>query len=703
MPSPFFVSDLVVAVLIVALVTVLIVNRWRRLPMIPISLVLILAALAVLFGGDRLPYPLKLPINRFYISHHNATFDSYRKFWDERRSPVENYLGNSFCFDDFSGKKMFYDKERDYYAVMDGVLFTPLSVTKTFHANLTWADAELFIGGELVKAFKGTSESFDYTFSPGLHHIRIRINNVSGTPMRAFVSMSEQQPILEDDEIAQTLAPLIDETSNLYYTFGVKQKELRLATSDTPTVVFLRSASSVPTDWNVSNCAAAGLKAIVYNGVGNSINTDTDGILILRAAELPEVAKLPSLAECHDAAPVGLLCSNGPEKLNRLHAKIKQLTGRRLSGFTPGSTAQSVALPEIVLNDAKYADLATTEAQIAAAKVATQKRHQDPYYDKKSEDSLAWKRALKVSEEQIPLNQFRAFYLSLQQPEQIVHSEIVSRVAIKYSDKRKFHGLEPDNFAALWIGDFEFCQETKQELHLAFSWAKVKLVIDGQSVFDGDSNDTIPYTFSKGVHRIEIEYCNNYGQVDFVFEMLPQAVDVGEHLQALLTDDTKVYLFGTYGIDRSDHTLDLRLEDSDQSVVLFVTSYEPIHWHVTNSAKLKAVVFSSYAPGSSVTTDGLAPPVFRDRKLHYAGRLIPYCYDGPTVHCENTQAFHNAVDRIMALTGKRPDGFSSTFEPSFSSKRLKHLDEQQALPVPQMVLDDAVYDRVEREMEALLH
>ena len=698
MSVPLFVYDLIIAGILLLLLIVLIVNRIKQLPLKPIAAVLIVIALGIYFGRDHLPYPLGLPINNFYISHHNAVFDSYPKFGATRRIPIANHYGDSFYVDGFAGKKMFYDKERDYYAVMDGIIFTPVTVTRSFHANLTWAEAEINIGGELVKEFKGMSESFDYTFSPGFHHVKIRISNVSVTPIKAFFRMTAHQPITPDSEVKQALAPLITEKTNLFYTYGAGQKNLRLPASAAPTVVFLRSGDSVPADWDLANCAAAGLKAIIYSGVGNSVKTDADGVMILRVKDIPEAAGLPNLAECHDAAPVGLLCHNGPEKIERLNSKIKEFTGRRLTGFTPIGTIESIDLPEIVLDTARYDALAETIAQIAAAEIAIKKRHENPYYD---QDPQAWKTILHVTEEQIPQNRFRAFYLRLQEPEKVVHTEIVPRIAIKYSNKRKFHNLKPEFFMALWIGDFDFETETTQDLTLAISWAKAKLVIDGETVYDGGDDTTFPYTFSKGKHRIEIEYINNYGQVDFVFGMQEQPRDVGEDLQTLVAPDTKVYLFGTYGIDRSDHTLDLRLDDSRESVVLFVASYEPIHWNIKNAANLKAVVFNSYNTGSSVTTDHPGIPVFRDQQLNYAGRLMPYCYDGPVVHCESEKAFQQVVRHIVQLTGKRPDGFSSTAEPSFATKRLKKLDELQDLLVPQFVLDQAVYDRIELEMATI--
>ena len=296
----------------------------------------------------------------------------------------------------------------------------------------------------------------------------------------------------------------------------------------------------------------------------------------------------------------------------------------------------------------------------------------------------------------MPTNAFRAYYMKLQAPDRVIRTEVVPRVALKYSNPRKFLNIPPDDFLALWIGDFTFERDTTLELTLAVSWANAHLIIDGETVYDGGSDKRLPYTFTKGKHRIEIEYRNNYGQVDFVFDMLPAYEEVGGQLQTLMGPDTKVYLFGTYGIDRSDHTLDLRMED-DAPAVLFVTSYEPIRWKIRNAAHLKAVVFSAYEPGSSVVTDAPDVPVYRDRKLRYAERLMPYCYDGPTVHCEHKNAF----GRIEMLTGKRPDGFSSTSEPSYGTKRLKKLDQDRELSVPLMVLDDAVYEQIDAAMRKL--
>ena len=274
------------------------------------------------------------------------------------------------------------------------------------------------------------------------------------------------------------------------------------------------------------------------------------------------------------------------------------------------------------------------------------------------------------------------------------------RVALKYSNPKTFLNIPPNDFLALWIGDFTFERDTTLELTLAVSWANAHLIIDGETVYDGGHDKRFPYTFTKGKHRIEIEYRNNYGQVDFVFDMLPAYEEVGAHLKTLMSPETKVYLFGTYGIDRSDHTLDLRMEESAPAV-LFVSSYEPIRWNVKNAAHLKAVVFSSHQPGSSVVTDAPNVPVYRDARLRYAGRLMPYCYDGPTVQCEHKNAFGDTVGRIASLTGRRPDGFSSTSEPSFGTKRLTRLDQNRELAVPQKTLDATVYAQIDAAMRKL--
>lgn len=160
-------------------------------------------------------------------------------------------------------------------------------------------------------------------------------------------------------------------------------------------------------------------------------------------------------------------------------------------------------------------------------------------------------------------------------------------------------------------------------------------------------------------------------------------------------------MVGLYGGWRQDHGLDLWLTKSNDPVVLFVASYHPTHWNIQHTKNLQAVVYNAYEKGSSVKTDNPNVKVFHDAQLKYAARLMPYCYEGATLHCESKEAFQQSIAYIERLTGRKPDGFSSIEEPSLSTKRLKKLDNTQDISVPQIVLDKAMYQKINQEMAQL--
>jgi hypothetical protein len=286
-------------------------------------------------------------------------------------------------------------------------------------------------------------------------------------------------------------------------------------------------------------------------------------------------------------------------------------------------------------------------------------------------------------------------------PTYVMHFEDTSSISVHYSDKKKFYLITPDHFLGLWVGDFTFDKQSTKHITLSISWAKAKVIVDGNVIFEGEHSTTLPYTFSKGKHRIEIEYTNNYGQVDFLCDIQDGTQEIDASFKTLLTPQTKIYMVGLYGGWRNDHGLDLWLAQSNDPVVLFVASYHATHWNIKNTKNLKAVVYNSHNPGSSVKTDNPKVQIFHDATLRYASRLMPFCYEGPIVHCEDKNAFVHSITYIEKLTGRKPDGFSSIEEPSFSTKGLKKLNNTKDITVPQIRLDTSVYEKINDAMKAL--
>lgn len=693
-----FVYDFIFILIGLCILFVLLIHKLRPLPLLKINIVLILLALACYFSRNYLPPILKLPINTFYITYHNATFTQLKELGGTEQFLIQEHIAPFVYLEGFAGKKLYHDEEKDFFVLMEGMIVTPKTMQKTFHFNLTWAKAYLIIDDQIIQTVNQTN-SYDYTFSPGFHTVKIKVVNTNVTPTKMYARMSEYEPILSDEHIAQSLLPYLQNDTNLYYTFGYKHKTLNIAKSHAPTIAFLKSSDGGATAWEINQCKDANLKAIVYSGVGDTIQTDCDNILILRAKKLTQLTELPSLSECNDYSPMGFSCQNGPQQLGALNKEIMRYTSNmRLTGFSPSSKAKQVELPLIVLDHKKYQEFEQISKNILEAKNIAEKRRENPFY---AFEEKRWSQILEIDKEHRPLNKFRAFFMQTEQPTRIMHFEDSPKISVHYSDKKKFYYISPDHFMGLWIGDFEFDKDTLKNIVLSISWAKAKVVIDGKVIYDGNNSTSIPYTFTKGKHRIEIEYINNYGQVDFLCDLQDAAQEIDHSFKTLITPQTKIYMVGLYGGWRQDHGLDLWLKESKDPVVLFVASYHPTHWNIQHTKNLQAVVYNAYEKGSSVKTDNPNVKVFHDAQLKYAARLMPYCYEGATLHCESKDAFQQSVAYIERLTGRKPDGFSSIEEPSLSTKRLKKLDNTQDISVPQIVLDKAMYQKINQEMAQL--
>ncbi|MDD2384837.1 MAG: hypothetical protein PHN18_11655 [Sulfurospirillaceae bacterium] len=692
-----FVYDFIFIFMGVLILLVLLLHTTKLLPTFKITIALMLLTLLCYLGRNNLPSLLQLPINTFFISYHNANFTELKALGGTEKFTLEEHIAPSFYLEGFAGKKLFFDEEKDFYVLMEGIIVTPRSMTKTFHFNITWAKAYLIIDGQTIQTIDRTN-SYDYTFSPGFHSVKIKVVNTNVTPTKMYVSMSEYEPILSDENITQSLKPYVQNDTNLYYAFGYKRKTLDVVASSAPTIAFLKSSEGGTTEWEINHCKEANLKAIVYNGVGDTIKTDCDNVLILRAKKLTQLTELPTLSQCNDFAPMGFACQNGPQKLKTLNKEIIRYTGMSLTGFSPSSKFNTIALPEIVLTKDKYLELEQIERNINEAKIVAEKRRVNPFY---AFEQTRWSEIVKIDKEHIPLNKFRGYFMQSNMPTYVMHFEDTSSISVHYSDKKKFYLITPDHFLGLWVGDFTFDKQSTKHITLSISWAKAKVIVDGNVIFEGEHSTTLPYTFSKGKHRIEIEYTNNYGQVDFLCDIQDATQEIDASFKTLLTPQTKIYMVGLYGGWRNDHGLDLWLAQSNDPVVLFVASYHATHWNIKNTKNLKAVVYNSHNPGSSVKTDNPKVQIFHDATLRYASRLMPFCYEGPIVHCENKDAFAHSIAYIEKLTGRKPDGFSSIEEPSFSTANLKKLNNTKDITVPQIRLDTSVYEKINDAMKAL--
>lgn len=115
---------------------------------------------------------------------------------------------------------------------------------------------------------------------------------------------------------------------------------------------------------------------------------------------------------------------------------------------------------------------------------------------------------------EMPLNSFKAFYINTNNRKRVIATSHVKQVAIKYSYK-DLHNIDSKDFGAYWVGLFEFTEDQELQFNVHLSWASTRIIVDGFVVYEGGSKGKIPYLFTEGKHKIEIEYTNNWHTTNF--------------------------------------------------------------------------------------------------------------------------------------------------------------------------------------------
>lgn len=268
-----------------------------------------------------------------------------------------------------------------------------------------------------------------------------------------------------------------------------------------------------------------------------------------------------------------------------------------------------------------------------------------------------WQNHFVHNESEIPINKFKAYYFDERTAGIIRHSEIVGLPAANFV-RDPFHGIPPENFGAYWIGYFDFQETTNVKINRYQSRAESKIFINGQ-VFN---QKTLDHTFSPGRYKIEVQYVSNYYSVSFLVTMLEDTTIHNKLslIEALGDINTMVVWYcGAYESDNFDMTVNINTDMSEDPVVLFLSSYQPIVWNLilSQETNLHTIVLSSYGPRSTIKN--LPENV---RVLHY-GRL-PYVYkliSKSSSSSNNKNTFKNLAYEIQELVGKKPTGFSGKY------------------------------------------
>ena len=266
----------------------------------------------------------------------------------------------------------------------------------------------------------------------------------------------------------------------------------------------------------------------------------------------------------------------------------------------------------------------------------------------------------------IPDSGFEAIYFNSGNRGDIVFKEQVDSIAINYAWS-DFHQIPSENFEAYWVGKLDFTVATTKQFSVSQSWAKSRIIIDGETVFDErNSSKTFTHRFEPGRHVIEVEYSNHWHTVEYkvtiedVVEKLSES-DLAARLTAQSRGSADLYYVGLYESQSKDTSVDVTLPDTGRPAVLWLASYEAIDWNIDALPPGSTVILSSYAPGSRARGPGVEQVLHSDRYWAVYSETKGCSCVGGRYHCENSEDLNDVARKLADLTGMRLSGYAMKY------------------------------------------
>jgi len=257
---------------------------------------------------------------------------------------------------------------------------------------------------------------------------------------------------------------------------------------------------------------------------------------------------------------------------------------------------------------------------------------------------------------QIPEEGFKAVYFDRKNLDRNPITETVASIAIKYP-WAEFHGIDSRNFAGYWVGHLNVDQVTTKQFTVSQSWAKARILVDGEVVFEGGGNKNFTHELTAGRHTVEVEYTNNWHTTEFkvtIGDVTRESSldEVSSYLRENASENARMHYVGIYESRSSDTRVNLSVPRSGEPLVLWLSTYEAVDWNISALDEVEAVVVSSYAPGSRLS--GISPDqIFHLRNGPAQRTEARRCNcSGGAFHCEDRSdliALANELKRTTSL------------------------------------------------------
>ena len=106
------------------------------------------------------------------------------------------------------------------------------------------------------------------------------------------------------------------------------------------------------------------------------------------------------------------------------------------------------------------------------------------------------------------------------QTKHVVARERTGSVSVNYSWS-ELHGIPSRQFAAYWAGRIRIPRRSLYSIKNKMSWARVRVILDGHILMDGEREKDVSLELDRGDHLLEVEYINAWHTTEFRLDITP--------------------------------------------------------------------------------------------------------------------------------------------------------------------------------------
>jgi hypothetical protein len=217
----------------------------------------------------------------------------------------------------------------------------------------------------------------------------------------------------------------------------------------------------------------------------------------------------------------------------------------------------------------------------------------------------------------------------------------------------------------------------------------VRIIIDKQEVFTGSTHASFSHQFSAGLHKIEVEFTNNWHTTLLDVKIIPKVQFTANSVlrnELSAYSDAEFWYAGVHGSDALFNEARATLAPSDKTVVLFMASYNLGVWDFSNTdiSNVAAIVLSSFIPTATVKGLPESVDIYYTENLVLANSLYAYCY--------GVMCFDDFADLRQFMEGTL--GITLTGYVGSSGA--------DSVYIPEVVLDAQMYEQIEYESQRII-